>query len=424
MKKRLDISAIPSNEPFLIKQGYLSYGMMEDEEEDMHLVTSQVIGDVGILRIRGVLCNHGDFFDLFFGHCPIDVVKDDFKLLVENASVRHILLDIDSPGGSVSGVQNLAKLIWEARARKNIIALANGQAASGAYWIASAAQQIFLASPTAMVGSIGVITFHVDVSERDKQKGVKITEIFRGQFKNIASENKPLSDEGQTELQRIVDLVYEQFVQEVAKARGLSIDFVTEVMANAQMHLGAGAVERRFADGIKSLEEILAMLKGEERPMEIKEKPPTSSSPAIPPDEPKRPAEPVEVKKSSVNIDDWKTQNPELHAQLVSQAMTQGSERERQRILDIESVAVPGFEQVVAAAKKDQTMTAEKLSMQILRESKDKGVSLTALQSENHLISSRPAASQGDLEKNLEKRLIQSMVNSGLKSLGREVKNA
>src|SRR3990172_4125713 len=333
MKKRLNASAIPSNEPFLIKPGYLSYAMLHEEEEG-HLVTSQVIGDVGILRIRGVLCNHGDFFDLMFGHCPMDLVKDDFKLLVENASVRHILLDIDSPGGSVSGVQDLAKFIFASRARKNIIALANGQAASGAYWIASAAQQIFLASPTAMVGSIGVITFHVDVSERDKQEGVKITEIFRGQFKNVASENKPLSDEGQTELQRIVDLVYEQFVQEGAKARGLSIDFVTEVMANAQMHLGAGAIERRFADGIKSLEEILAMLKGEERPMEIKEKPTTSSSPAIPPEDPKRPAVPLEGKKS-LHSDDWKTQQPELQAQLVAQAMNQGSERERQRILNI-----------------------------------------------------------------------------------------
>jgi ClpP class serine protease len=120
-----------------------------------------------------------------------------FDEAMANEDVTHIVIDVDSPGGCVDGVPELAARIADARGKKPITAVANGMAASAAYWIASAADQIVVA-PSGEVGSIGVYMVHFDFSEQLAQEGVTPTIIRAGQYKAEGNPLEPLTRRGES----------------------------------------------------------------------------------------------------------------------------------------------------------------------------------------------------------------------------------
>lgn len=125
---------------------------------------------------------------------------EDIHSLLEsallNSQVQTINLEIDSPGGEVLGVSELADFIYVSRTKKPIIAIVKNMACSAAYWLASACNKIILAGQTTIVGSIGVLAIHADKTEENAKYGVKITEISTGKYKNLVSPNHALSAEG------------------------------------------------------------------------------------------------------------------------------------------------------------------------------------------------------------------------------------
>jgi signal peptide peptidase SppA len=130
--------------------------------------------------------------------------------------------------------------------------------ASAAYWIGSAADQVYIGADTAAVGSIGVVASHTDYSRREEMLGIKTTEIYAGKYKRIASEHQPLSADGREYMQETVDYLYSVFVGEVAKQRGSDPETVHQNMADGRIFTGQQAVSAGLVDGVSTLDQLIA----------------------------------------------------------------------------------------------------------------------------------------------------------------------
>lgn len=137
--------------------------------------------------------------------------------------------------------------------------------ASAAYWIASAAQSLHLASNTTGAGSIGVLATHVDISGLEERAGVRRTEIVAGKFKASGSPHKPLSAEGREVLQAQVNYLYGLFVADVAAHRRINQATALK-MADGRVYMGTQAVNAGLVDGIADRGHVLAMLAGKKAP--------------------------------------------------------------------------------------------------------------------------------------------------------------
>lgn len=168
---------------------------------------------------------------------------------LEDSSISHVVLDIDSPGGEVNGVFDLAESIFDARGDKPITALVADKADSAAYLIASACDEVVV-SKTGEVGSVGVVATHVDRSGMFKKYGVVHTHVFAGDHKTDLSASKPLSKKAKARLQEEVNSLYKMFTEAVAKYRGMSVDDV--VATQAQTYTGQEAIDMGLADRIEA----------------------------------------------------------------------------------------------------------------------------------------------------------------------------
>ncbi|MBV2145539.1 MAG: S49 family peptidase, partial [Wolbachia endosymbiont of Pissodes strobi] len=127
---------------------------------------------IAIIPIHGILTKKPGAFDDMLGMTSYEQIEEQIKQALANSSIETILLDIDSPGGEVNGLFDLSDFIYEARALKKIVAIANDDAYSAAYAIASSAEKV-LVTRTSGVGSIGVIASHIDQSGFDEKQGIK-----------------------------------------------------------------------------------------------------------------------------------------------------------------------------------------------------------------------------------------------------------
>lgn len=215
---------------------------------------------VAVVEINGVLAKRMDLFMEISGGTSTRSVARNFKAALTDPAVHSILLSIDSPGGEVDGTQELSNLIAQSRSEKPVMALADGMAASAGYWIASAAHRIYAADQTTMLGSIGVIATHMDVTKAYENRGLKVTQLTAGKYKGVGSPYKPLDRESEGVIQGIIDQIYSVFVNDVARNRGASVDQVLADMADGREFIGEKAIAAGLADGIKTREEIIADL--------------------------------------------------------------------------------------------------------------------------------------------------------------------
>jgi signal peptide peptidase SppA len=219
---------------------------------------------VAVVDVAGVLAKRMDMFMQISGGTSTRTVARNFSAAMLDAAVHSIILNVDSPGGEVDGTQELSNLISGFRGQgKPILGLADGMAASAGYWIISAADKVFASDRTTMLGSIGVIATHVDVTKANEMRGIKVTHITAGKFKGIGSPHKPLDREGEDVIHGILDQIYSEFVQDVAAHRGFSVEKVLADMADGRELIGEKAVDAGLADGIASREELIVALNRE-----------------------------------------------------------------------------------------------------------------------------------------------------------------
>lgn len=226
-------------------------------------------GAVAVIPVYGVLSQRMNMMADISGGTSYQVLDASLKAAIASDEVKAVVIDIDSPGGSVPGADELASEIRALRGGdKPIIAQVNSLAASAAYWLATAADEIVV-TPSGRAGSIGVYTSHDDISKFMEQRGVKRTYISAGQYKVEGNEVEPLGDEARAYTQGLVDQSYQSFVAAVAEGRGVTKSRVLDNFGQGRVFGAEGLVERGMADRIGTINETLARLGAQTEPATI-----------------------------------------------------------------------------------------------------------------------------------------------------------
>ncbi|UPG89277.1 S49 family peptidase [Luteibacter aegosomaticola] len=202
-------------------------------------------GPVAIIPVQGTLVQKLGSLRPYSGMTGYDGIRQAFLTALEDPDIEAIMLDVDSPGGEVSGCFDLVDTIYGARGKKPIHAILSDGAYSAAYAIASAADKIAVPR-TGGVGSIGVICMHVDFSKALTSAGVQVTFITYGDRKADGHPEIPLSKEALARFQEDIDTMGELFVGTVARNRGMSAEKVRGTQAVTYM--GEKGVAMGLAD--------------------------------------------------------------------------------------------------------------------------------------------------------------------------------
>jgi len=212
---------------------------------------------VAVIPVTGVLMPRASLVSQMSGATSLQSVGAAIDAAAADDGISAIVLEVDSPGGSVGLVPETAAKVRAAASQKRVVAVANTMAASAAYWIASQATEVVVA-PSALVGSIGVVQAHEDHSGEMEQKGVATTFIHAGRFKVEGHPYGPLDDDARASMQAMVDDFYGLFVADVAKGRGVSAATVRSDYGEGRVLTAKKALAAGMADRIDTLESTLA----------------------------------------------------------------------------------------------------------------------------------------------------------------------
>lgn len=224
--------------------------------------TAQSAGGIAVLPLYGIVTQRGNMVDDVSGPGTTSTQQFSSALrqLLADDTVSQILIDIDSPGGSVYGVAELANEIQTARAQKSVVAVANSLAASAAYWIGCSASEFYI-TPGGEVGSIGVWQAHQDYSRALDEAGVKTTLISAGKYKVEGNPYSPLDEEAQSFMQSRVDDYYAAFTKAVARGRGVPISQVRDGMGQGRVLGADAALAQNMVDGVATFDEVIKKMR-------------------------------------------------------------------------------------------------------------------------------------------------------------------
>lgn len=213
-------------------------------------------GSVAILPLRGVIANRMNMMSDISGGTSSEGFGRMFDAAISDESIKAVVMDVDTPGGALSGADELSTKIFNARGIKPIIAHVNATAASAGYWICSAADEIVV-TPSGNVGSIGVYGVHEDISAALDKAGVKKTIVSAGKFKTAGNPTQPLDDETRSRMQARVDAGYEMFIKTVARNRKASASAVRDGYGEGDIVTAQQALSEGMIDRIATLDETL-----------------------------------------------------------------------------------------------------------------------------------------------------------------------
>lgn len=216
-------------------------------------------GRVAVVPIAGVLAQHMNLITEASGGTAVDTVRRDVHAALADPEIATIVLAIDSPGGSVHGITELAGELRQARQQKPIIAVADPLAASAAYWLAAQATEIVL-TPSGYVGSIGILCAHEDRSEQQRQDGIATTVITSAKYKAEGHPYAPLTAEARAELQRKCNEMDARFKADVAAGRGVSVATVDAEYGQGRTLSAAQAGAAGMIDAVASFDEVVHRL--------------------------------------------------------------------------------------------------------------------------------------------------------------------
>jgi capsid assembly protease len=320
---------------------------------------------VAIIPVSGPIFRHANLMTEISGATATGSLATDIQAALDNPSVSVLVLDIDSPGGEATGINELAEMIFQARGTKPIKAYVGGQAASASYWIASAADEVIV-DDTAQLGSVGVV---LSLRKREDRPGEKSYEIVSS---NAPNKRPDLETEaGRAQLQTRTDELADVFLDKVARNRSIPREEVNDRFRQGGIATGALAVAAGMADRLGSLEGLIAELAGSVSK--------TST-------------------KRSVMMTTVKT-TAELHAAIeagtdpksiqIAAAETvdtdkiraEAADAERARCKGILDLASPGFEKEVATAI-DEGTSVEATGLALFKAAQDRGISLQSMRAD------------------------------------------
>lgn len=216
-------------------------------------------GSVAIIPVYGALAPRMNMLTEISGGMSYDKIGASIDASMADKTVKTVVMDIDSPGGSVPGNTELIAKILRARTKKPFIAQAQFLAASAGYGIAAACTEV-IAAPSARVGSVGTYAIHQDLTEALKLRGVKEEFISAGDGKVDGFQE--LTDSARGRIQAMVNTFYGQFVTDVVRSRGTrdGVTVTADMVRNewkAHLYGAAEAKSIGMIDGIATLEETL-----------------------------------------------------------------------------------------------------------------------------------------------------------------------
>jgi signal peptide peptidase SppA len=215
-----------------------------------------IVDGAAIIAMGGVMTNRATAYDDYFGVTSCESLGAKLRAAMADAKVDRIVLDVDSPGGEAAGAMELAATVRAAARIKPVVALANSLMASAAYAVGAGASEVVV-TPSAMVGSIGVVWAHMDYSRLLVSAGVKPTLLTAGDFKKDGNSLEPLAPDARARIEKMINAYYELFVESVGVHRprlGASGARRTQ----AGVFVGRHAIDAGLADRVGDLESILA----------------------------------------------------------------------------------------------------------------------------------------------------------------------
>jgi signal peptide peptidase SppA len=219
--------------------------------------TASPSGTVAVIPIHGVIAPRANMMSDMSGGTTFEGLTEQLHQALALPNLSAIVFDVDSPGGNAAGATEFSREVLKARTKVPVIAQAQHLMASAAYWAMSGATEI-VASPSAMVGSIGVYTIYNDVSEALAKLGVKRTVISEGKYKGEGADGGPLSTEALAHTQAVVGSAYDRFVGDVAKGRGVTPDTIRHGYGEGRALTAEQALAGRMVDRIATLSETLS----------------------------------------------------------------------------------------------------------------------------------------------------------------------
>lgn len=306
--------------------------------------TMEIRGDIAIIPILGPIFPKANIMTELCDATSLETTSINFNKALSSNEVKMIVFEISSPGGSSSGVNEFAEMIYQARGQKPIISYVSDSGSSAAYWIASAADRIVL-DETAMVGSVGVVT---QIS--------KNTDDDSYQFVSSNAPNKRPdyeSDKGKESVQTLIDDLESVFIDKVARNMGTDRAYVLKNFGLGGMKIGQKAIDAGMAHELGSMESVITGMTGDL----------TKNGGCISTstnDKIKTEAE-MTVKKEDIDQKYISLNFP----QIAEAFQVEGAKKERARIEDIDKLHVTGAESLIADAKANGTRPGD-LAMQIV----------------------------------------------------------
>lgn len=301
-----------------------------------------VIDGVAYIQAIGPITRYDTMCTALFGGVSVEALTNQIAQALDSADVNGILLEINSPGGEVTGVADLSDFIYQARSAKPIVAFVDGMAASAAYWIGSAASKMVV-SQTGYVGSIGVYSIYEDDSAAQEQAGVKSYQIVSSQSPYKVP--NPANEEDRGRIQSRVDALADIFIGAVARNRATTVDNVQTNFGKGDIILASDAIPLGMADAIGNIGDAEKLLRQNKSKFNGGTKVMTK--------------------------DELRAQEPEAISGIVAEA--QAGERTRIQAIEaletVQNMAVAG--NVIKAAKYDGKSTAETVALQILQAQKE-----------------------------------------------------
>lgn len=218
------------------------------------------VGQIAVLNMFGTISQRMNALSEFSGGTSTELFMKAFREARDNPAVTAILINADTPGGSVPGVPEASDEIYAARGIKPIKTLVNPMMASAGVWIGSAADEIIAIPSASDIGSIGVLIMHTDTSAADAESGIKRTIIQSTPYKAEGNPHQPLSEETLAHYQSRVLAIHAEFVEAVARNRGVTVAKVNADFGQGRTLRAVDAMKAGLVDRIATYEEVLAEL--------------------------------------------------------------------------------------------------------------------------------------------------------------------
>ena len=214
---------------------------------------------IGLVQISGMITGGGSGASLFGLTAGCDEVAGELKRAAQNSDIKAVILRIDSPGGSAAAAQEIYSAVNKYRddTHKPVIASLGDVGASGAYYVAAAADKI-VADPGTVTGSIGVIMEGYEAADLMKKYGVTANTIRSGQYKDTMSPFRHMRPDERQYLQQVIDDVLDQFITDVAAGRKMKKEEVRK-LADGRIFTGRQAKQNKLVDDLGGLSKAVEM---------------------------------------------------------------------------------------------------------------------------------------------------------------------